>query len=179
MADDWSGTPTCSNLSRGSTVRGMTDDDNKLLGTWKLVSASSTDASGAQIEPPFGANPIGFLTYTEDGRVVALISHGGRKALTVGAEGPALLEEQAEAFKTFLAYSGRYQLLGDKIIHSVEISSIQNYVDKELVRTVQFQGNRIALFTPPTMVNGKIQIVELLWERLEASRDLPMRNLVS
>jgi hypothetical protein len=156
-------------LSDDDTVRGMTGDNDKLLGTWKLVSASSTDASGVQLEPPYGANPAGFLTYTEDGRVTALISYSGRKSLSIGAKGPALLEEQAEAFKTFLAYGGRYRLSDDKIIHSIEISSIQNYVSKEFVRSVKFQGNRILLLTPPTMVNGKIQIIELVWERLEPS----------
>lgn len=121
------------------------------------------------MEPPYGVDPVGFLTYTKDGRVSALISYGGRKPLTVGTGGSALLEEQAEAFKTFLAYAGRYRLSGDKVIHAIEISSIQNYVDRELVRSVKFQGNRIALLTPPTMVNGKIQTIELVWERLESS----------
>lgn len=140
---------------------------DKLVGTWKLVSASSTATSGEQSEPPYGINPVGFLTYTEDGRVTALISYGGRKPLSIGAKPPLLLEEQAEAFKTFLAYAGRYSLSGDKVIHSIEISSIQNYVNKELVRSVKFQGDRIVLVTPPTMVNGKIQTMELVWERLE------------
>jgi hypothetical protein len=58
-------------------------------------------------------------------------------------------------------------LSGDKVIHSIEISSIQNYVNKELVRSVKFQGDQIVLVTPPTMVNGKIQTMELVWERLE------------
>ena len=147
----------------------MTDDNDKLLGTWRLVSASSTDPSGAKTDPPFGANPLGFLTYTDDGRVTALISYSGRKSLTIGAKGTALLEEQVEAFQTFLAYAGRYRLSGDKITHFVEVSSIQNYVDKELVRKIKFQGNRIVLSAPPTMVNGRIQTVELVWERLDHS----------
>jgi hypothetical protein len=143
------------------------NSNDRLVGTWKLVSASSAAASGEQNEPPYGINPVGFLTYTEDGRVTAMISHGGRKPLSIGAKPPALLEEQAEAFKTFLAYSGRYSLTGDKVIHSIEISSIQNYVNRELVRSIKFQGDQIVLVTPPTMVNGKIQTVELVWERLE------------
>jgi hypothetical protein len=145
----------------------MTSDKDRLLGTWKLVSASSTDASGAQIDPPYGASPVGFLTYTEDHRVTALISYSGRKTLSIGAKGPALVEEQAEAFNTFLAYAGRYRLEGDRVIHSIEISSIQNYVNKDLVRTVKLQGNQIVLLTPPTMVNGKIQTIELIWKRIE------------
>ncbi len=82
--------------------------------------------------------------------------------------GLALQEEQAEAFKTFLAYAGRYTFSGDKVTHHVEISSIQNYVNKDLVRSVKFEGDRIALVTPPTPVNGEIQTVELIWQRLPA-----------
>jgi len=149
------------------TFRGMNVDKNAIVGTWKLVSASSTDSTGQQLEPPYGANPVGFLTYTEGGRVTALISYAGRKPLPVGAKPPALLEEQAQAFKTFLAYGGRYTLDGDKVTHSIEISSIQNYVNRELVRTVKFQGSRIVLITPASMVNGKIQTIELVWQRLE------------
>ncbi len=142
--------------------------DERLVGTWKLVSASSATTSGEKNVPPYGINPVGFLTYSEDGRVTALISYGGRKPLSIGAKTTVLLEEQAEAFKTFLGYAGRYRLSGDKVIHSIEISSIQNYVNKELIRSVKFQGDRIVLITPPTMVNGKIQTMELVWERLDA-----------
>jgi hypothetical protein len=148
-------------------VFGRTGD--KLVGTWKLVSASSTTSTGERSETPYGPSPVGFLTYTEDGRVTALISYGGRKSLSVGGGTLAPLEEQAEAFRTFLAYAGRYTLSGDKVTHSIEISSIQNYVDKNLVRSVKFEGDRIILVTPPTPVNGKIQTVELIWQRLPAS----------
>ena len=97
--------------------------------------------------------------------MTALISYGGRKALSVGG-GPSAVEEQAEAFKTFLAYAGRYTLNGEKVTHQIEISSIQNYVGKDLVRRIKFQDDQIILITPPTPVNGKIQTVELIWQRL-------------
>ena len=135
-----------------------------LVGTWKLVSASSATRTGERCESPYGQSPAGFLTYTEDGRVTALISYDGRKPLSVGAGS----EEQAEAFKTFLAYAGKYTLSGDKVTHHIEVSSIQNYVGKELVRTVKFGDDQITLVTPPTPVNGKIQIVELIWQRIPA-----------
>jgi len=78
------------------------------------------------------------------------------------------MEEQAEAFKTFLAYAGRYTLNGDEVTHHVEVSSIQNYVNKDLVRSIKFQNDRIVLITPPTAVNGRIQTIELTWQRLPA-----------
>jgi hypothetical protein len=137
--------------------------NDKLVGTWRLVSASSTTSTGERSETPYGLNPVGFLTYSQDGRVTALISYGGRKSLPVGG---GSLEEQAEAFNTFFAYAGRYRFSDDKVTHHIEISSIQNYVDKDLVRSVKFQGDRIILVTPPTRVNGRIQTVEIVWQRL-------------
>ncbi len=148
-------------MRTAADVSGPTSD--KLVGTWKLVSASSTTSAGERSESPYGPNPAGFLTYTGDGRVTALISYGGRKALSFGGGTP---EEQAEAFQTFLAYAGRYSFDGDKVTHHIEISSIQNYVGKDLVRSVRFQGDQIVLVTPPTPVNGKVQNVELIWQRL-------------
>jgi hypothetical protein len=140
--------------------------NNKLVGTWKLVSASTTTSTGERSETPYGMNPVGFLTYTDEGRIAAMISHSGRKALFSGG---GSLEEQAEAFKTFFGYAGRYTVSGDKVTHHVEISSIENYVGRDLVRNVKFHGDRITLVTPPTPVNGKTQIFELIWERLRES----------
>jgi hypothetical protein len=137
--------------------------NDKLVGTWKLVSASTTTSTGERSETPYGLDPVGFLTYTAEGRIAAMISHSGREALLSGGRS---LEEQAEAFKTFFGYAGRYTVSGDKVTHHVEISSIQNYVGRDLVRYVKFQGDRITLLTPPTPVDGKTQIFELIWERL-------------
>jgi hypothetical protein len=145
-----------------SGVSGHTN--NELVGTWKLISVLSTTSEGERNETPYGVSPSGILNYSADGRVTAMISYDGRKPLPVASG----IEEQAEAFKTFLAYAGRYTLSGDKVIHHVEISSIQNYVGKDLVRSVKFEDDRITLVTPPTPVNGKIQTFELVWQRLPA-----------
>jgi hypothetical protein len=138
----------------------------RLVGTWSLVSASSTTKTGERSETPYGPEPAGLLTYTEDGRVTALISYGGRKPLSTGGGTLAPMEEQAEAFRTFLAYAGRYTFSGDKVTHHIEISSIQNYVDRDLVRSVKFRGDQIVLVTPPMPVNGKVRTIELIWQRL-------------
>jgi Lipocalin-like domain len=136
---------------------------DELVGTWKLIGASSTTSTGEKIENPYGVGPVGFLTYTAEGRICSIISYGGRKPLSISG---GRVEEQAEAFKTFLAYAGQYTLSGDKLMHHIEVSSIPNYVGRDLVRTVKFDGDRITLITPPTPVNGKIQAVEVVWQRL-------------
>jgi len=134
---------------------------NQLLGTWKLLTAVSTTASGERNENPYRENPSGLLTYSPTGRVIALISFGGRKPLSIRAA----TEEKAEAFDTFLAYAGRYSVNGNKVVHHVEISSIQNYVNRDLIRTVSFDGDSMTLTTPPTSVSGKGQTLSLTWQR--------------
>jgi hypothetical protein len=141
---------------------GMAQSEDQLVGTWGLVSASSVTRSGERNETPYGVGPVGLLTYTSDGRVTSLISYGERKPLSMNVTS----QEQAEAFNTFLAYTGRYSIKEDKVIHHIEISSIQNYVGRDLVRNVRLSDNRLTLTTPPTMVNGKFQSIELTWVRL-------------
>lgn len=143
---------------------------DRLVGTWTLVRATSTTAAGERNDNPYGVSPSGLLTYSATGRVIALISFGGRKPLSVKAK----TEEKVEAFDTFLAYTGRYSLIGDKVTHRVEISSIQNYVGRDLVRTVSFEGDRMTLVTPPTPVNGKVQTLALTWQRLPDGEPLKL-----
>lgn len=139
-----------------------------LVGTWKLLAASGTTHAGEGCEAPYGPNPEGQLTYSADGRVTALISYGGRKPLSPGATGLEQQAEQAEAFKTFIAYGGRYTVGDDGVTHHVEISSVQNYVGRDLVRGVKLHGDQITLVTPPMLVNGKTLTIELIWQRLPA-----------
>ena len=141
---------------------------DRLVGTWRLVRAISTTAAGERNENPYGLSPSGLLTYSSTGIVIALISFGGRKPLSVKASA----EEKSEAFDTFLAYTGRYSLVGNRVTHRVEISSIQNYVGRDLVRTVSLEGDLLTLVTPPTPVNGKVQTLELTWQRLPEGESL-------
>jgi hypothetical protein len=140
-----------------------------ILGTWKLVSASTSTASGERNDVPFGGSPTGFLTYTQDGRMTAMISYGGRARLSSKDSHSASVEQQAEAFRTFIAYAGRYTLNSDHIIHHVEISSLQDWVDTDLIRSIKFEGERIVLTAPPMPVDGKMQTFELIWQRLSAN----------
>jgi lipocalin-like protein len=136
-----------------------------LVGTWRLVSTSASTPAGRRIDPPIGSNPTGLITYTAEGTMMAIISSTGRKPLS-GDRISAPAAERAEAFATFFAYAGRYSLEGDKVIHHVEIASVQNWVNTDMVRMVTFENNRIILRTPPLSVGGKLQTTVLVWERV-------------
>jgi len=135
-----------------------------LVGSWKLLSITEITDKGEV--KPYGLNPTGFLTYTADGRMMAIITKGGRKPLSVlRVSAPA--NERAEAFSTMTAYAGRYTVDGDKVVHHVEVASVQNFVGTDLVRTiVKLEGKRVTLRTAPFPRGGQIVNEELVWERM-------------
>src|SRR5689334_11129097 len=98
-----------------STVSAQSKDT--LVGTWKLVSALNMTDQGEVKKDPYGQNPTGFLTYTTDGWMMAIITNRGRKPLSVPDYISAPAEERAAAFATLFAYAGRYTVTGNKVIH--------------------------------------------------------------
>ncbi len=139
----------------------------KVVGTWRLVAASSSAPGGEIDNNPYGSAPTGFLTYTADRRVTAIITHGGRKPLSIPDRIAAPPEERATAFASLIAYAGRYQISGDTVIHHVEAASVQNWVGTDLVRTVGFRGDQMTLRTPPTSLGGQVKTFDLVWERVK------------
>jgi len=73
---------------------GLAQSKNALVGTWKLLSATETTKTGEVRDVSGWKNPTGLLTYTADGRVMVIMTSGGRKPLSVGATA----EEKAELF---------------------------------------------------------------------------------
>ena len=153
-------------FSRQAWAQTVAPSADQIIGTWRLVAASASSGS-VRNDAPYGPAPAGLITYTGDGRVMAIICHSGRKPLASGDRISASIDEKAEAFATSFSYAGRYSLSADKIIHRVEIASVQNWVDTDLVRLVHLDGNRITLTTPPISVAGEIRTTELVWERVQ------------
>ncbi len=81
----------------------MSRDSARLLGMWRLVSFYLEDSQTRQRHHPYGDHPPGFVTFHEDGRMLAVITPAGRKA-------PVTEQERAAAFGLLIAYSGRWRL---------------------------------------------------------------------
>ena len=103
--------------------------NDSVVGTWKLVSNTTTTDNGDVNKAAFGQNPSGLLTYTADGRMMAIISDDGRKPLSIADRVAAPADERAQAYSTFMAYAGRYTFSCDKVVHHVEVASLQNWVN--------------------------------------------------
>ena len=144
----------------------FSQSQNKLVGTWKLVSVESTTLKGMKNATAFGLHPTGFATFTENGRISLIMSDDGRKPLSVVDRVSAPMPERAEAFATFVAYAGRYTVDHDKVIFHIEAASIQNWVNTDLTRVMTFEKNHLSLKTLTTLKGGVLQTIETDWEKL-------------
>ena len=138
--------------------------DDSIIGTWKLVSALLTTLGGGA-RKLLGENPNGFLSYTSDGRMTAILASSGRQPLSVADPVTAPATERAEAFASFTAYAGRYTFDGDRLTHHVEVSLFQNWAGTDQIRFAKLQGRRLTLTAPPMSIGGEQLVVELTWER--------------
>lgn len=156
-------------LTLGSCAWAQSKD--ALVGTWKLVSSTDATEKG-ETRDSFGSGAVGFLTYTADGRMMAIISHGGRKPLSVPDYIGAPAEERSAAFSTFIAYAGTYTVEARRVIHHVEVSSLENRVGTDQVRTiVKLEGERLILRTPLLRKGGRMITEELIWQRWKPETD--------
>ena len=144
----------------------MDQGNDSIVGTWRLVSVVARPASGGEAVNAMGENPSGFLTYTSDGRMTAILASSGRQSLSVVDPVGAPAAERAEAFATFIAYAGRYTVDADRITHHVEVSWLQNWVGADQIRFARLQGSVLTLRSPPTLMGGKPMVAELVWTRL-------------
>jgi Lipocalin-like domain len=138
--------------------------NDPLVGTWRLVSFEMRDEQG-RVMHPLGRDAVGFITYAPDGHMAVQFGRADRARLAVGDWAGATPAEIATAARDYLAYCGTYELRDGEVVHRVELSLMPNWIGAELVRLVAFDGERVSLSTPPTLVGGRQQIATLVWER--------------
>ena len=138
----------------------------QLIGTWKLVTNTLVEIPSGVRTDLMGANPIGFINYGKDGRMMILQVRQGRKKPAAGA--PTAAEAEA-LFRSFLGYAGTHTVSGNKITHHVELSWNETWTGTDQVRIYKFDGNRVTLSTEasPDPIHGKMSVRELVWQKVE------------
>jgi lipocalin-like protein len=148
---------------------GSAQSREMLVGTWRLVSAANVTDKGIVKDEPYGRNPTGFLTYTPDGRMMALVTWGERKPLSKG-QFATPTEERAVAFSTSFAYAGTFTLSDNRVTHHIEAATIPNWVKTDFVRTItELQGDRVTLRTGRLAWDDGVLYAyqEVTWERVK------------
>jgi hypothetical protein len=137
----------------------------QLVGTWRLLRWQ-TLIEGGSTGGPLGETPLGYVVYTQDGRMLTTISRVDRAPI-----GGDLLSGpdagRLEAFASFVAYSGTFRVEGASVIHTVEMSLFPDWVGSEQRRSVELSpdGQRLTLSTQ-LAAGGRSGRQVLTWERL-------------
>ena len=113
----------------------MSDD---LIGLWSLTDFFIVFENDRPPKTPFGKHPSGFLSYHNNGRMQALLSHHTRSSFPNDLEHAHLASDRdkAQAFNESLSYAGRWSLSGQRITHQVLFATNPQIIGRALVRHV-------------------------------------------
>lgn len=139
-----------------------------LVGGWRLRAWVSIADDGAETRP-MGDAPDGLLSYTAGGTMVGIMGPGDRPRFATDDVTGGSLDEQAQAFATFIAYGGRYDVHGDTVTHHVETSLFPNWIGTQQRRrfALSDDGLMLTLTSPPLVLGGATRIQRLTWERID------------
>jgi hypothetical protein len=91
-----------------------------LEGTWKLVSSKRTNTVTGASTDTFGSNPLGYIMYSKDGRMMVLMTRGDRPK--PNSIDKITDEQRHRLFSSMLAYSGTYKFDEKVIEHHIDPS---------------------------------------------------------
>ncbi len=114
---------------------------------------------------PLGKDALGYIIYNPDGYMFVAIMSAGRPKFAAADLLGGTTEERARAAGTYVSYCGRYEYLGERVIHQVELSLFPNWVGVEQERVVEVRGDRLEISTRAMMFGGKQRSAHLIWER--------------
>ncbi|ACE93256.1 lipocalin-like domain-containing protein [Rhizobium phaseoli] len=117
-----------------------------LLGTWRMLSWTRQVVASGEVTDAMGADPIGYISYHADGRMMALVVNRHRPPL----QGPRPTDDEKIAlFDSMLAYSASYTLEDDKVIHHVDASWNPAWGATDLIRPYFLDGDTLVISDAP------------------------------
>jgi hypothetical protein len=140
--------------------------NNPLVGTWKLQSFTTEYQDTGERVEPFGAHPSGYLSYSSDARMVALIISEGRQPPAGIVPTDA---EKIQLFNGMGAYAGTYTIEGDQVSHHVDASWIEAWTGTTQIRHFKIEGNalRIRSVAAPDPADGRISSATAVWTKVQ------------
>lgn len=93
--------------------------DSSVIGTWKLKTFVREVSGTNERYNQLGDNPNGYIGYSRDGRMYAILVAGDRAKPQIGVQTDV---ERLALYKTMIAYGGTYTVDNEKVVHHVDIS---------------------------------------------------------
>src|SRR3954451_24761874 len=131
-------------------------DAHPLVETWRLVSFEVRGSDG-QVQYPYGADATGYLMYSADGYMSAMVMSANRPSFAAGDLLGGSVEERSTAAATYISYAGPYKEHAGKVVHHVKVSLFPNWLGGDQERFYEVVGNRLSISTPPMFLAGREQ----------------------
>jgi hypothetical protein len=140
---------------RGEGVRGKKGAHvQNLTGTmWTLVEAFETDEQGAELPPPLGLHPMGFVMFEAEQMIVAVCDDRSAPSPDAGR-------------RVFAGYAGKYRFDGTHLVTTPD-SAPNPELLIEQVRHMRFDSPRRITATPVTPLFGRGRGLTFVWERVQ------------
>jgi Lipocalin-like domain len=134
-------------------------------GTYRLKSSTRTSVLTGEVEDTLGENPVGFIMYGRDHRMMVLMVRSDRPKPSYGDISDA---DRVALFNSMAAYSGTYVFDGKIIVHTIDASWNEILTGTNQVRSVRVDGD-LLIYTRsagPAPIDGKLMTSTLIWEKL-------------
>jgi hypothetical protein len=139
-------------------------DRSQLIGTWRMLSWQREFADTGERVDALGSDPVGFVSYSTDGRVHAIVVKRDRRK---PASVPPSAEEKLGLFDSMLAYTGTYTLHDDHVIHHLEASWNQSWTGTDQVRFYKLEGPALTIWAAaaPDPYAGRMVVHRMTFEK--------------
>ena len=137
----------------------------RVMGSWRMLSwTRRLSASGEQADV-LGAHPFGYINYAPDGRVMVFVLRDERVRPAHSPPSPA---EKLALFDSMFAYVGRYEVLPDRVVHTLDGSWNELWTDTQQIRLLHFEGSRLVYDTLETIdpMDGRPCTYQVVFERV-------------
>lgn len=146
----------------------MTTTIDDLIGAWKFVSANEVFSDG-ESRPQFGLEASGYLSYSPNGIVTAVLGSMRRPAGNATDPHGASDTEVVSMARDFIAYGGPFALdtETDTVTHHIDIALFPGWQGGDQTRHFTVDGDLLRGTTPSmASPDGRTFHVELTWARI-------------
>jgi hypothetical protein len=136
-----------------------------IVGTYR-VALMEYYAEDGEVGRPYGDAPLGFAFYSAEGYTSTILSRADRPDFVGGDIMSGTDAEKLAAFATAGAFSGRWELVDDTILHHLECTTFPNWVGTTQVRPFEVDERSLTLYPPKMLMNGKIRSAKVRLDRI-------------
>ena len=135
-----------------------------ILGSWRMLSWTRTAVATGEVTDALGPDPIGYIAYHDDGRMMAYVQRRDRPL----PEGDPTVERKANLFDSMLAYTASYRIEGNTVIHTVDGSWNPAWGTEPLLRPFELDEDSLVIAGAPGRdpVTGEDVVYRMEFERV-------------